>query len=164
MSGASLLIITCFFLLAAIGSWFGFERKRGMMSLGRLGWVISCFAMAFLLLALWWRVPVSVQAQVDQASRRWSGGTIQASSCQELRQVLPSLERVSRGTILITSAGQVRIPALLWPQLQEQQREALRGLAFQAYSCANAGKARGDIEVIDSESGRLIARLGPGPR
>src|SRR5688500_17380948 len=95
----------------------------------------------------------AVAEAIEQRSGRLSG-RIDCAAAERARTMLNAM---SEGRMEMRTDARLLLPAGLWAELGEARRASLVTLAARAGQCARGGSAPDSVQVIDMDSGEIIA-------
>jgi hypothetical protein len=105
----------------------------------RAGVPLTIYTVLFLVAAWWWHVPLSTQKSLAQFASAPALPPL-AADCEQLQEVIASVQDQSGGRLAIDRSGSVRVEDTLWSALPSVQRRGLQELAKQVAGCSgNSG-------------------------
>jgi hypothetical protein len=125
--------------------------------------VTALYALAFLGLAFWWRIPISAQQEVESAASSWLASPQSPLDCTEITAGAASLGRVTQGQVEVGADGNLRVSAELWQRLPARRREALMAVASQIRRCLSGDASLGAV-IYDVRTNRVLGQADEAGR
>jgi hypothetical protein len=119
-------------------------RGRGAgeaISLSRVGYLAAGYTVVFIVLALYWQVPIDVRHSVYAESQKIISATPDRLKCDQVMGAIEEMSAGTNGAIALNSRGQMRVPTQIWESLSVERQEALSILATRGQECAAAAEA-----------------------
>lgn len=157
MSWPSILVVALFLALW-LGPLFLFRRaeRHGRSPVAAIRIALRIYALAFLALALWWRVPFSAQYAVESSAASWVAAPRRQFDCAEIEAGAAALGRISDGQIEASDAGHLRLSADLWRRMPAPQRATIIDLAAQMRRCLGGDTSARGVAIYDIETNRIL--------